>query len=214
MKDGRTQGDRTQPGGGDGVQQAWQHDEDDRIAAGGAGRIAVMEQQDVAPVQPLQEPGGHRYGIAVAGIEAAAGPAHQAQVEATQDRIEQEVAQACGGTEELGADPGDPGQSFLSGLDLARKAAESEQCEVAAVMQAMVFHGVATRDDFSAQIGVVRRPLADAEEGGFRTIPVEEVEDGGCDRRRRAVIDGDGDLLSRRGCERGCERQALQVRSQ
>ena len=74
----------------------------------------------------------------------------------------------------------------------------------------MVFHGVAARDDLSAQIGVVRRPLADAEEGGFRTVAVEEVEDRGCDRRRRAVIDGDGDLVSRRGFGR----QALQVRSQ
>ena len=47
----RTKGDGTKLGSVDGVEQTWQNSDNNRIAASGASCIAVMEQQDVAPVQ-------------------------------------------------------------------------------------------------------------------------------------------------------------------
>ena len=80
--------------------------------------------------------------------------------------------------------------------------AESKQCEVAPVTQAMVFHCVAALDDFPAQIRVAQRPLADAEEGGFRAVLVEQVEYSRCNLWLRAVVDGNGHLTPRRDFER------------
>ncbi len=64
------------------LQQGWQHVEGDRPAAGAAAAVAVVQQQDVAGGEVSRQALQHARGVGVAGVKAAARPAHELRVQA------------------------------------------------------------------------------------------------------------------------------------
>ena len=93
MVDGFGQRHSAQPCAAKTLQQRRQHVEDHRTLGARAGGVAVVQQHDVAggkiPGQVLQ----HALRIALHGVEAAPGPAHEREIEALQHRREERVAQ-------------------------------------------------------------------------------------------------------------------------
>jgi hypothetical protein len=94
LRQRRPQGDRLELARLQRVQQARKNFENDRAAVAVAGGVAVMEQQDIPGPQRVRQPVEDRIGIAVDGIEAAARPTRQAQLEPREYWIEERVAQA------------------------------------------------------------------------------------------------------------------------
>ena len=59
----------------------------------------------------------------------------------------------------------------------------------------VVFHCVAAAHDFLAQFCMLPCALADAKEGGFGCVLIEQIQYVRSNHRIGAIIDGDGDLI-------------------
>jgi hypothetical protein len=182
------------------IEQARQGLQDDRNAGRGARGVAIVQQQDVAGGELVAEAGRHLGSIAVAGVEAAPGPARQGEALVGQDRIEEGIAQPGGGAEEQRPLSGDAGQGVLPGLDFPGHAARAERGKVVIVVVAVVFHGVPAADDLAAEFGVALGLDANAKEGGASLVAVEQVQHLRGHFGVGTVVDGEGELP---GLDRG-----------
>jgi hypothetical protein len=187
------------PGRGDALEQRRQHGQHHRLPGLRPRRIAVVQEEDVAAAQAAAEPRQHPVRLAPHRVVAAAGPAHQLQVEPFEHRREQGIAQARRSAEEARRDADQVGEPRLRRADLARQAARAEQREGARMPIAVVLHAVAAADNLAAERGVTRGDRGDREERGAGPVRIEDVEHGGRDLGVGAVVDGDRDLVPRRG---------------
>ena len=148
---GIPQADKTQSGGGRRLQHGRQHVENNRSAVGCPCSIAIVQQQN-----------GARSADACnsACLTRSASPIRVSNPRADQlasvkpsrasTGIEKRIAQAGRGTKKHGALTGNLAEGALCGLQFAHEAARAQQGKMMAVVLAVVFHGMATADDFPA----------------------------------------------------------------
>ena len=141
----------------------------------------------------------HAPGVAGAGVVGAARPGGELQAQAVQHRVEEGVAQAGGGAEELRRLAGDVGQGRLRAGDVAAHGAGAKQRERVAVRKAMVFDAVAPRHDGAAQRRVLLRDAPDAEKAGLHMGGIEQVEHARRHLGVGPVVDGERHLAALHG---------------
>jgi hypothetical protein len=76
----------------DGGQHPGEHPQNHGITLGGFGRIAIMQQQNVARFQVLEQPLADLVRIGFPGIKTSPGPTGQLQSQTAQYRLEERIA--------------------------------------------------------------------------------------------------------------------------
>jgi hypothetical protein len=155
---------------------------------------AVVEEEDVAGGEAVEEAAGDRGRVALHGVEAAAGPGDVAQAGRVEHPVEEGVAQAGGGAEEARRLAGGGGDQLLHGEDLPPQEARGVAGEEGRVGLGVVLDAMAAAGDLGDQAGVGAGAAADHEEGGLHAGGVQQVEHARGDLGVRAVVEGEGDL--------------------
>ena len=88
--------------------------------------MAVVHEQDIARGEIVGQAVQDDLRITFPGVERAARPGGEFEVEAGQHRLQQRVAQAGGGAEKLRRLAGDIGQRGLGGADVGPHAAQAK----------------------------------------------------------------------------------------
>ena len=83
----------------------------------------------------------------------------------------------------------------MCGLQFAHESTRAQQGKIMAVVLAMVFHGMATADDFPAYIRIACRFFAHAEKGGVGSIAIQNIQHLRGDEGVGAIVDGEGDFI-------------------
>src|SRR6185312_13005336 len=161
-----------------------------------------MQQQDVARSETAGELAEHLLGPGADGVEAAAGPAGEAQAETAQHRVEEGAAQSGRRTEEQRVLAGGDRDGVLCALDLRDESSRSEQREIVEMTLTVVFHGVSTPHHLARELRVPLYTLTDAEKGRRGSALLEQIEHSRGNPGIGTIVDGNGDLPPRGRCLR------------
>jgi hypothetical protein len=138
--------------------------------------MAIMKQQYVAAAQPARQPLEYDTGIGIDRIESAARPTCEPQSQASQHRLEEGAAQACGRAKESGALAGYRLDSVLRTRDFSRHSSRAQYRKPVKMMLTVILDRMAAADNLARQLRVLLDTLANAEERGFGAMLIQQVE--------------------------------------
>jgi hypothetical protein len=153
--------------------------------------MTIVEQQYVAATQSPRQALEYDTGIGIDRIESAARPTCEPQSQASQHRLEEGAAQACRRAKESWALAGYRLDGVLRTLDFSRHPTRAQYRKPVKMMLTVILDRMAAADNLARQLRVLLDTLADAEERGFGSMLIQQVEHPRGDFWIRSIVNRD-----------------------
>jgi hypothetical protein len=153
--------------------------------------MAIVKQQYVAATQSPRQSLEYDTGIGIDRIESAARPTCEPQSQAGQHRLEERAAQARGRAKKSWALTGYRLDGGLRTLDFSRNPSRAQYRKPVKMMLTVILDRMTATDNLAGQLRVSLDPLANAEEGGFGAVLIQQVEHPRGDSWIRPIVNRD-----------------------
>jgi hypothetical protein len=150
--------------------------------------MAVVKQQYVAATQSARQPLEYDTRIWIDRIESAARPACEPQSQASQHRLEEGAAQACGRAKESRTLTCYRLDSVLRTLDFSGNGSRAQYGKSVQMMLTVILDRMAAADNLARQLRMPLDTLANAEKRCFGAMLIQQVENPRRDCRIRSIV--------------------------